>query len=117
MAKTSVRIYHNPRCSKSREALALLKERGIEPEVVLYLHTELSEAELKELVKKLGVPPHAVLRTKEDAYAEAKLNEKSSLEQVVKAIRKAPILLERPIVVKGNKAVIGRPPEKILEIL
>lgn len=112
-----MRIYHNPRCSKSREALALLKERGIDPEVVLYLQAELTEAELKELVQKLGVPPHAILRTKEDAYAEAKLSEESSLDQVIKAIRKAPILLERPIVVKGNKAVIGRPPEKVLSIV
>jgi arsenate reductase (glutaredoxin) len=117
MANPPVRIYHNPRCTKSRETLALLRERGIEPEVVLYLEAELGEAELKGLVKKLQLTPHAVLRTKEAAYADAGLSEKSSLEQVVKAIRKAPILLERPIVVVGDRAAIGRPPEKVLELL
>jgi arsenate reductase len=117
MPTSSVRIYHNPRCSKSREALALLRQRGIEPEVVLYLETELGEAELKELVQKLGVAPGAILRRKEAAYAEAGLSDDSSLEQVVKAIREAPILLERPIVVKGERAAIGRPPEKVLELL
>jgi arsenate reductase (glutaredoxin) len=112
-----VRIYHNPRCSKSRETLALLRQRGIEPEVVLYLEAELGEAELKRLVKMLGLPPHAILRSKEAAYVEAGLSEKSSLAQVVKAIREAPILLERPIVVVRERAAIGRPPEKVLELL
>jgi arsenate reductase len=117
MVTAAVRIYHNPRCSKSREALALLRERDIEPEVVLYLQSELGEGELKELVRKLGVPPHAILRSKEDAYSEAGLSEQSSLGEIVKAIRKAPILLERPIVVVGKRAAIGRPPEKILALL
>lgn len=117
MLTPPVRIYHNPRCSKSREALALIRERGLEPEVVLYLQRELTEAELKEIVQKLGVAPHDILRTKEDAYEQVGLNEKSSLDAVVKAIRKAPILLERPIVVVGKRAVIGRPPERVLDLL
>jgi arsenate reductase len=117
MPSSPARIYHNPRCSKSREALALLRQCGIEPEVVLYLEAALGEAELKELVQKLDVAPSAILRRKEAAYAEAGLSDESSVERVVKAIRETPGLLERPIVVMGERAVIGRPPEKVLELL
>jgi arsenate reductase len=113
----SVRIYHNPHCSKSRETLALLRERGIEPEVVLYLERAFGETELEQLIGKLGVLAHAVLRTKEEAYRTAKLSEESDAREIVAAIRDAPILLERPIVVVGERAVIGRPPERVLTLL
>ena len=117
MPKQSVRIYHNPRCTKSRQALELLRERGITPDVVEYLKTPPSAAEVKELVRMLKVAPHELLRSKEAAYAEQKLSKTSGLDQIAEAIARAPILLERPVVVVGKRAVIGRPPEKVLELL
>jgi len=110
-------IYHNPRCSKSRQTLELLRERGIEPEVIDYLKDAPSAARVKELVALLGIQPHALLRTKEAPYAELGLSKQSSLDQIAKAIAKHPILLERPIVVKGKRAAIGRPTENVLAIL
>jgi len=117
MTNPSVRIYHNPRCTKSREALALLQQRGFAPDVRLYLEAPPSEAELRELLGKLQVPAPQLLRTKEDAYARSGLSEQSSPDDVLKAIAQAPILLERPLVVVGSRAVIARPPEKLLELL
>ena len=117
MAKQTVRIYHNPRCSKSRETLALLREHGVEPEIVDYLKTPPSAAEVEELLGKLGGEPHALLRKKEEPYARLKLGPKSSRAEVAKAIAKEPVLLERPVVVVGKRAAIGRPPENVLEIL
>lgn len=117
MTAAKVRIYHNPRCTKSRETLALLREHEVEPEVVLYLEATPSEEELKALIKKLGIEPHALLRTKEAAYAEAGLERGSSLDEIVSAIVAHPVLLERPVVVIGERAVIGRPPERVLELL
>ena len=114
--KPKVVIYHNPRCTKSRQTLELLKKRGIEPEVVEYLKNPPSAARVKELIDLLGVPPHALLRKGEAPYAELGLSEKSSKAEVAKAIAEHPILLERPVVVAGKKAVIGRPPERVLEI-
>lgn len=117
MTAAKVRIYHNPRCTKSREALALLREHELEPDVVLYLESVPSAKELKALIKKLGIEPHALLRSKEAAYAEAGLSRTSSLDGIVNAIVQHPILLERPVVVVGDRAVIGRPTERVLEIL
>lgn len=117
MSPKSVRIYHNPRCSKSRETLALLREHDVEPEVVDYLKTPPSAEEVKGLIKKLGIAPHALLRTKEPAYAELGLSVSSSLDQVAHAIAGAPSLLERPVVVVGKKAAIGRPPQAVLALL
>lgn len=113
---SSVRLYHNAGCSKSRATLALLREHGIEPDVIDYLSQPPSEATLHELAHKLG-DPHALLRTKESAYEAAQLDQHSSLAQIVAAIQRAPILLERPIVVRGERAVIGRPPENVLTLL
>ena len=112
-----VRIYHNPRCTKSRQTLALIRERGIEPEVIEYLKSPPSAAEIKTLIDQLGVEPHALLRKGEAPYSELGLSPKSSKAEVARAIAEHPILLERPVVVAGNKAVIGRPPERALEIL
>ena len=117
MAKTKVRIYHNPKCTKSRETLALLRDNGIEPEIVEYLKTPPTAADVEDLIGKLKVEPHAILRTKEEPYKRLKLSPKSSQAAVAKAIAEEPILLERPIVIAGKRAAIGRPPENVLQIL
>ena len=110
-------IYHNPRCSKSRQSLALLRENGKEPEVIEYLKTSLDEVALRDLFAKLGLEAHEVVRTKEEPYEQLALSPDSSEEEVIAAIVKYPILMERPIVVKGDSAVIGRPPENVHELL
>ena len=110
-------IYHNPRCSKSRKALALLRENGVEPKVNEYLKTPPDEAALRDLLKKLGLCTHEILRTKETAYVSCGLSSESSEAEILFAIVAHPILLERPIIVKGNRAVIGRPPENVRELL
>ena len=110
-------IYHNPRCSKSRQALALLRENGVEPQVSEYLKTPPDEAALRDLLKKLGLCAHEILRTKEDAYVNCGLSPESSEAEILTAIVAHPILLERPIIVKGNRAIIGRPPENVRELL
>jgi arsenate reductase len=117
MPKQRVRIYHNPRCTKSRQALELLREQGIEPEVVEYLKHPLDAGEVKQLIAMLKVAPHELLRNKEAPYAELGLSKTSSLDEVARAIEQAPILMERPVVVVGKRAVIGRPTEKVLELL
>jgi arsenate reductase len=114
----SLVLYHNPRCSKSREALALLRERGLNPEVMLYLETPPSVAELKAVLSKLKLSPRDLLRTKEALYAELGLeNTRLTDAALLKAMVDNPVLIERPILVSGKRAVIGRPPERILEIL
>ena len=114
----SVTIYHNPRCSKSRQTLALLEENGIKPEVVLYLETPPSPAVIKDIVKKLKVESaRDIMRVKEAPYTDLSLDGATADDALVEAIAANPILLERPIVVKGDKAAIGRPPENVLEIL
>lgn len=112
----SVTIYHNPRCGKSRQTLALLRERGIEPKIVEYLVTPPSEAELKQLLAMLGLAPRQLLRATEarDAGIDpAKLSDAA----LIAAMVKHPIVIERPIVVNGNKAALGRPPEAVAAIL
>ncbi|MFZ1871902.1 MAG: arsenate reductase (glutaredoxin) [Chania sp.] len=115
----NVTLYHNPRCSKSRETLALLEQQGITPKVVLYLETPPSVDELKKLLKELGFSSaRELMRQKEDLYKELKLADESlSEEQLLQAMVANPKLIERPIVVKGGQARIGRPPEQVLEIL
>lgn len=114
-----VTIYHNPRCSKSRETLALLQEQGIEPQIIQYLDTPPDAATLKTLLKELGFSSaRQLMRHKEDIYKELNLADESLTEdQLIDAMVNHPKLIERPIVVKGKKARIGRPPEQILEIL
>jgi len=118
-AMKNVTIYHNPRCSKSRETLALLEQHGVAPKVVLYLDTPPSASQLKTLLKELGFgSARDLMRKKEDLYKELKLADESlSEEQLLAALVEHPKLIERPIVVKGGKARIGRPPEQVLEIL
>jgi arsenate reductase len=110
-------LYHNPRCSKSRAALGLLRERGVEPRIVEYLATPPTRDELEALRRKLGLEPRAWLRPKEEAYAAAGLSEGSSEDAVLEAMAAHPILIERPIAVRGERAVVGRPPERVLELL
>ena len=112
-----MKIYHNPRCTKSRQSLALLRENSVEPEVIEYLKTPLDNNALRDLLKKLGLTAHEILRTKEAEYTAASLSPESSEAEILTAIAAYPILLERPIIVKGNRAVIGRPPENVLALL
>lgn len=114
----TVTIYHNPRCSKSRQTLALLQEKGVEPDIVHYLDTPPDAATLKGLLGKLGLGPRELMRRKEAAYKENGLNDESLGEDALIAAMVAnPILIERPIVVNGAKAALGRPPEQVLDIL
>ena len=115
----AVIIYHNPRCSKSRETLQLLQQQQIVPQVELYLEKTYEVAQLKVLADKLGVQSvREMMRTKDDLYLELGLNDpKLTEQQLLQAIAEHSALLERPIVVNGDKAKIGRPPESVLEIL
>lgn len=111
-------IYHNPRCSKSRETLKLLEENGIEPQIALYLKEPLSADSVAKLVEQLGVSVRDIIRTSEAEYKENGLSDKALTDQqLLDAIAQYPKLLQRPIVVKGNQAVIGRPPENVLELI
>lgn len=115
---TDMTLYHNPRCSKSRCALQLLEERGLAPSIVRYLETPLNAAQLQALLGKLAISPRQLLRTSEDEYQTLGLSDPQlSNAQLIKAMVSQPKLIERPILVVGDKAVVGRPPEKILEIL
>jgi arsenate reductase len=112
------RLYHNPRCSKSRGALELLRERGIEPVLVAYLDTPPSVDELRALLAMLGVGPRELMRTGEPEYASLGLGADSvDDEALIQAMHAHPRLIERPVFVHGGRAVIGRPPERVLELL
>lgn len=114
----SVTIYHNPRCSKSRQTLALLQQRGIAPEVILYLKTPPSVPELTALLKSLALPPRALLRTHEPLCKSLDLDNPNVTDaQLLEILSRHPELIERPIVIHNDQARIGRPPEAILEIL
>ena len=115
----SVVIYHNPRCSKSRQTLAILEENGVQPEIIKYLETPLSVEQLKVLFSQLGFETvRERMRTKEADYKEANLGDSSVTdEQLFAAMADNPKLFERPVVVANNRAKIGRPPEQVLEIL
>ena len=110
-------IYHNPKCSKSRQTLALLEEASTEITVVEYLKEPLSTNQLSELIALLGIEPHSLLRTKESAYTECSLSPQSSAQDILNAMAENPILMERPVVVVGERAAIGRPPENVKAIL
>ena len=111
------RIYHNPRCSKSQKALALIEEQGEAPEVIEYIKTPLDNASITELLTMLDMNARDLMRKQEDTYKELKLdNPDLSEAQLVQALADYPRLLERPIVVRNGKAVVARPPEKVLEL-
>ena len=115
---SEVTIYHNPRCSKSRQTLALLNERGVNPTIVPYLDTPPDAGTLARLLDMLGLDPRGLMRKKEASYAELGLADAGlTRDDLIKAMTAHPVLIERPIVVAGNQAAIGRPPENVLEIL
>lgn len=115
---TAIQILHNPRCSKSRQTLALLEEKGIEPEIIKYLDTPPTAAELKAILQKLKISARDLLRKGEDDYKSLNLADSSLTEdQLIEAMVSHPKLIERPIVIKDGQAKIGRPPESVLDIL
>lgn len=113
-----VTLYHNPRCSKSREALALLRARSLEPEIVEYLNTPPDAVTLARILDLLGMEPRALIRTKEPEYRALGLHAPGlSREQLIAAMVAHPKLIERPIAIQGNRAALGRPPENVLSVL
>ncbi len=114
----AVTIYHNPRCSKSRQTLALLQDQGIEPEVIEYLNDTPDATALDDILKKLDMEPRELMRRKEAPYKDLGLDDPGlSREALIAAMVEHPILIERPIVLKGGKVALGRPPESVLDIL
>lgn len=114
----SIKIYHNPRCTKSRQALELLRKKGLEPEVIEYLKTPPSLHELDEILKSLQLEPQEIVRKKEEVYQKLGLAKKNlSRKEWLEVLVKNPILIERPIVVNGKNAALGRPPERVLEVV
>jgi len=117
-SRARVTIFHNPRCSKSRGALQMLRDRGLEPTVIEYLQEPPDAKTLDHLLTLLGIEPRDAMRKQEKEYKELKLDDpKLTRRQLVAAMAEHPILIERPIVVRGDKAVIARPPERVEEIL
>ena len=116
--QSPTRLYHNTRCSKSRAALDLLQSRGIEPELVYYLETPPDETQIRSLLRMLGLPARSLLRAGEPEFAELGLGDPALDEPaLVAAMAAHPKLIERPVFVHGGRAVIGRPPERVLELL
>ena len=114
----SITIYHNPRCTKSRQTLQLLEENGYSPQVVEYLKQPPSVAELTEIIAKLGISPRALLRKQEEEFKSEGLADQALSDlQIIEAMVRSPKLIERPIVIANGKAAIGRPPEAVLVIL
>jgi arsenate reductase (glutaredoxin) len=113
-----MKIYHNPRCSKSRQTLALIQDAGIEPEIIEYLKTPPSEAELDRILILLGIEPSGLMRKKEAAYKELDIaNRQLTRQELIKVLTDNPTLIERPIVVTDDQAIIGRPPENVTQLL
>lgn len=111
-------IWHNPRCSKSRQTLALIEDRGIEPTIVRYLEDPPSESELQRVLRLLDLKPRDLMRRNEDVYKELGLDdERLTSRQLIAAMIEHPKLIERPVVINGDRAAMGRPPEAVLEIL
>jgi len=114
----TVTIYHNPRCSKSRQTLDLLRQQGLEPRVIEYLKTPPSHEEIEHILQLMQSEPRALLRSNENEYRDNNLDDPGlSRQQLINAIVDHPVLLQRPIVLANGKAAIGRPPERVLEIL
>ena len=112
-----MKIYHNPRCRKSRETLALIREKNIQPDIILYLDTPPTKAELRELLRKLDMKASALVRKGEQIYKDHFKGKQLSEEEWLDALVSNPRLIERPIVVAGKRAVLGRPPEQVLDLL
>jgi arsenate reductase len=112
-----LKIYHNTRCSKSRDVCSILEKKKVKTEIVEYLKTPPSQKEIKELLKMLGMKAEEIVRKGEPLYKEKFSTKKLTEVQWIKILSENPILIERPIIVKGNKAIIGRPPERVLEFI
>lgn len=112
-----MQIYHNPRCRKSRETLSILEENGIKPDIILYLNDTPSKEELNSVLEKLGMKAFEIIRKGEQVYKDNFKGKDLSEDEWLNALVEHPKLIERPIVVKGNKAVLGRPPQNVLELL
>ena len=117
MGKTDLFIFHNPRCGKSRDALKLLQQAGVDVEVIEYLNTPPTAAQLKSILRKLGIKPEALVRKGEAIYKEQYAGKTLSDAEWIAAMVEHPILIQRPIVVKGDQAVVGRPAECVLSVL
>ncbi len=113
----TITIWHNPRCSKSRAGVAMLEEQGVNAEIVRYLDTPPTAEELREVLEKLHIPARALMRTKEVIYKELGLGDIEDEQQLIAAMVAHPRLIERPVVIRGDKAVIGRPLENIIELI
>ncbi len=112
-----ITIWHNPRCSKSREALKILEENNTEAEVVKYLESTPSKEEIKNILKMLGLSARELMRTKEDIYKELNLKDENDEDALIEAMAKHPKLIERPVIIKGDKAIIGRPTSIVAEFI
>ena len=117
MSKETIRIYYNPRCSKCRETVALVTERGYTTELIEYLVTPPGKEELRSLLVKLGMKPQELIRKGEEVFKQNYAGRTLSDEEWLDAMVSHPVLIERPVVVRGNKAVVARPPEKVLALL
>ena len=113
----SIKIWHNPRCSKSREALSLLEENGAKVAMFKYLDEEISSDDIKNLLSMLGINAREIMRVKEDIYKELDLKNEESEDKLIEAMVKHHKLIERPIIIKDNKAIIGRPPTLVLDLV
>jgi arsenate reductase len=114
---SKITIWHNPRCSKSREALKILEENNADIEIFKYLTKEITQQQIKDLLKMLGIKPRELMRTKESIYKELDLKNENDEQKLIEAMVKYPKLIQRAIVIKNNKAIIARPPEIVKEIL
>ena len=112
-----ITIWHNPSCSKSREAMSILEANNLQAEVVKYLESTPSVTQIKEILKMLDITPRELMRKKEDIYKELNLQDETDNNALIQAMAKNPKLIERPVIIKGNKAIIGRPTDKITEFL
>ena len=114
---TQITIWHNPRCSKSREALSIMDENGCEKEIVKYLETNPDKQTIKDLLKMLGINARELMRTKEEIYKDLKLKDETDNEKLIEAMAANPKLIERPVLIKNGKAIIGRPTSIIADFL
>ncbi|HEU4718151.1 MAG TPA: arsenate reductase (glutaredoxin) [Bacteroidia bacterium] len=114
MGNSKITIWHKNTCAKSCEVMKVLKDEGVKPSVFEYLVTPPTEEQLRDILKKLGIPAEELIRKKEPIYKEKFAGKKMTEEKWIKAMVKYPILIERPIIIKGNKAIIGRPTEKVI---
>tara|TARA_Y100000746_G_C15434905_1_gene420208 strand:- start:1134 stop:1484 length:351 start_codon:yes stop_codon:yes gene_type:complete len=115
---SDIKIYHNPRCSKSREALKLIKDKGIDPEIIDYLKLVPSEDDIREILNKLDIDPIEIVRKGEQAYKDqTKSKRPLNDHEIIRMLHAYPKTIERPIIIKNNKAIIARPPEKVLDFI